>query len=496
MSVLVTCTACERKLKVRDELLGKTIKCPSCEERFVAQEMEDAEDTPRPGKSRRSEQIRSGKSVPTHRAERPRRDEDEDEEKASRRRPRSVRKEAESNKGLVIGLVVGGVLLLAGVGVGVYLLVGKKEDKPSTSGTDTRGAAAVDNPPIKQGPGPGVVAQNPPVQPPNNLPNNPRPIVRPPARNVMPSSFIVAHGLPTKYMVLNASGTVMASADAQMLKLWDPFTKNHQPLAQFTFLQDPVNALAFAADGKLLAVGRGATVELRDGRNGQVTTAVPPRLAVNGVARNGVCRCLAFQPKGSVLAIGVTVEGAAGKESSVLLWDHAAGKEIRQLKAHDREVQALVFSPDGKLLATAGSDNLVKLWKTDTWTEQAVLRGHNREIAALAFNRDGTQLASAGADNTAIVWDVAVGKEKGRLTGHLAAVLSVAFSPDGKLLATGSADSTVRLWDASSFAEVLETRRTGNTGVPAVAFHPDGNTLFAAVSGMIQLWDLAKVLGR
>ena len=38
MPINVICTGCGNKLKVRDELVGKRIKCPQCQERFVATE--------------------------------------------------------------------------------------------------------------------------------------------------------------------------------------------------------------------------------------------------------------------------------------------------------------------------------------------------------------------------------------------------------------------------------------------------------------------------
>src|SRR5207302_1784441 len=97
----------------------------------------------------------------------------------------------------------------------------------------------------------------------------------------------------------------------------------------------------------------------------------------------------------------------------VRLWDMGSRKVIRTLKWTTKSVNSLVFSPDGKFLATASSDRRV------------------------------------------MVWDVATGKKLLDLGGHLGSVNSVAFSPDGKRLASGSADWTVRLWDSERGQEVL-----------------------------------------
>jgi hypothetical protein len=36
MPILILCTGCNRKLRVQDHLLGKTVKCPHCQNKFPA----------------------------------------------------------------------------------------------------------------------------------------------------------------------------------------------------------------------------------------------------------------------------------------------------------------------------------------------------------------------------------------------------------------------------------------------------------------------------
>jgi WD40 repeat protein len=68
----------------------------------------------------------------------------------------------------------------------------------------------------------------------------------------------------------------------------------------------------------------------------------------------------------------------------------------------------------------------------------------------VVFSPDGKTLASGSGDGTIILWDVSARQPIGQLlAGHKSAVGSVAFSPDGKMLASGSEDATLILWDVN-----------------------------------------------
>ena len=90
---------------------------------------------------------------------------------------------------------------------------------------------------------------------------------------------------------------------------------------------------------------------------------------------------LAFDPAGTHLAL------ASGSYNTALLYNIKTGEQCGRVTGHTEGLLALVFSPDGKRLATSSYDNTVRIWDAETGTPGPVLR-HDAFVDHLSFNPD------------------------------------------------------------------------------------------------------------
>jgi roadblock/LC7 domain-containing protein len=159
------------------------------------------------------------------------------------------------------------------------------------------------------------------------------------------------------------------------------------------------------------------------------------------------------------------------------------------LSEHSSFVTTVVFSPDGKMLASGSRDGTIILW--DVESGQPIgepLRKHTGVVYSVVFSPDGKMLASSSEDGTLILWDVESVQPVGEpLLERSFAIYSVAFSPDGKRIASGTSESII-LWDVESGQPIGEPLYSAN--VFSVVFSPDGKTIASRSDDGIILWDV------
>lgn len=203
-------------------------------------------------------------------------------------------------------------------------------------------------------------------------------------------------------------------------------------------------------------------------------------------------------------------------------WDAATGARIAEWPAHTATIQSLALSPRGDLLASSASDRSVTVWRVPEGRQIATWVDPAESIQSLSFDGSGTILVGSGS-KVVRIWNAATGSLRtsiakrdgatavnpdGSLIASQDAVFEVrsgrvvrsievdggsscmAFSPDGRYFVLCQWDR-IDLWDVSRWRLVWKFRRESRH-VPfnALAFHPDGQHLAAALGDSIWLLEL------
>ncbi|WP_431929228.1 caspase, EACC1-associated type [Amycolatopsis tucumanensis] len=170
------------------------------------------------------------------------------------------------------------------------------------------------------------------------------------------------------------------------------------------------------------------------------------------------------------------------------------------LEAHTAPVSAVVFSGDGRRLATSGMDNRIFLWDTADPARPLGEITDTTPSNGFLFGPDGRTLFVGEITGRVSVWDVAAAPVRvGEVPAGAGYITAAALDPGGTVFATGSVDGTVRLWDVADRTRprLLTTLSGYPDQIGAMAFSPDGGVLAAGgynpeqpkAAGVV-LWDV------
>lgn len=208
---------------------------------------------------------------------------------------------------------------------------------------------------------------------------------------------------------------------------------------------------------------------------------------LNAVACVALAQTPAPTPTADKRGLGVESSGAANGPQTGSQTREAKPELVLQTGYNNFfGATRLVFSPDGRLLATGTfRSNTIKLWDTATGRELRNLSSGKQSAMgmspAIAFSRDGRFIAAAGGENTVKVWEVASGREVQTLTsgeGGLASVggiYFIGFSSNNRLVTISDA---VRVWDLAT-AQVISTMGAGGLNTLAMMGGEGGAVLSA-----------------
>ena len=321
-------------------------------------------------------------------------------------------------------------------------------------------------------------------------------------------------------LAFSSDGRTLVSASAAFdntVRFWNVGTQ--EQLAAPLKGEPGTTGDMLSSDGRTFTVATGDGVELRDLRSRKLVGA-----PIDSAEESAV-----LSPDGRVVA----TFSPGSEEGTIQLWDVRTRRRLGAPLRHPGDVTDVVFSRDGRKLASFGRERSLVVWNVarrtrigaaprgTTYTAAAFspdgrtlavadnrtiqlldsrlqfrlaepLAGHADLITNLAYSPDGRLLASSSYDDTVRLWDVRKRSAFGTpLAGFFDWVHSVAFSPDGRTLAAAGRDEYVQFWNVRTKQTLGDPLEGHSEWVNSVAFSPDGRTLASAADdGDVLLWDV------
>lgn len=293
----------------------------------------------------------------------------------------------------------------------------------------------------------------------------------------------VAYSLDGRYLLAAASG-------GNLLQ-WDLESGSPPTMLQFTVGE--IHDINFSPDSRWLVVaGDSGRLQIRDQRTGELTCTLDAHMTNLQVGTQGAIQ-IVFSPDGRQLA-------SAGCDATIKLWEVGSWVLQHDLTGHLKKAIDIAYSPDGATLASC-SERTVKLWDTRTGEEKPTWVRCDADIRNLFFLPGGNHFFTVETTGRIIDWDLSISWGGKYLKGHTSEVNSVRFSPDGSYLASGAGhwlsggDSRVLIWpmDASGQTVPLNPERIlegDGRWINQVAFYPDGFWLSGAdAECKVVTWD-------
>ena len=182
------------------------------------------------------------------------------------------------------------------------------------------------------------------------------------------------------------------------------------------------------------------------------------------------------------------------QRGTVALWNVATGEMIGDaVVLWDQPVASLALAADGTRLAAVADDGKMAVRSlTARGLEDVPLQDVPSDLTAVVFTPDGEIVAAGSRNGTIAAWTLKSGARLPSFRPTQESVIALAFSPDGRILASGSG-FTIAFSDFAARAPLASAVSGHVSGVRRIAFSPDGGAVLSLGGNQAFLWDVDLV---
>ena len=198
-------------------------------------------------------------------------------------------------------------------------------------------------------------------------------------------TFENAEGVLLGLSISSSGRYAVTGGQNKQLVIWELASgRNTRTITDFT---DWIYGTAFAPDEKRVAGAGIDGASVWDAATGTRVKTLTTEASFS----------IAYSPDGRYLAVG--------RQADVDLWDTASWSLLRSMKGHTYAIRGITFSPDSRLLISSGFDGTARLWNVETGANVRTLL-HNKGVQSASFSPNGKYVVTASLDGAARLWDV------------------------------------------------------------------------------------------
>nr|CAI5833201.1 unnamed protein product [Callosobruchus analis] len=297
------------------------------------------------------------------------------------------------------------------------------------------------------------------------------------------SDVYTEHSCTVNVAKYSPSGFYIASGDQSgKVRIWDTVNKEHILKNEFHPFGGPIKDIAWSPDNqRMVVVGEGRE------RFGHVFMSETGTSVGEISGQSKPINSCDFRPARPFRII------TGSEDNTIAIFEGPPFKFKMTKQDHNRFVQAVRYSPQGNLFASAGFDGKVYLYDgvSSDLVGEVGAPAHQGGVYAVAWSPDGKQLLTASGDKTAKLWDVETRQVVSEFVmGTTVEDQQVSCLWQNNYLLTVSLSGFINYLDVNDPTKPLRVVKGHNKPITSLALSEDRSTIFTAShDGCVTRWN-------